>query len=159
MNNLASGSVEEPMNRTLLGLAVMVAVAGATVARADDDCGPMPTYAPQGEAWNQGGYQLQTTQTWVPGQQEQVWVPGQCHQRGFIQFCSPGSYQVVATGGHYENRQEWVWVAHSYQTPQYNQDYGRRDYGRRDYGRRDSGRRDYGRQRSGRHHGAISIGF
>lgn len=43
------------MNRTILGLAAMVTVMGATVVRADD-CGPEPTYAPEGQGWNQGAY-------------------------------------------------------------------------------------------------------
>ena len=133
------------MNRTILGLAMMAAVMGATVARADD-CGPRPTYAPQGQSWNQGQYQLQTTQVWVPGQQTQVYVPGQCYQRGPFQMCSPGSYQTVVDQGHYVNEQTWVWVDSSYQPRP--QQYGRQQYGR-PYGR--------GNGRYGRGHRATFI--
>ncbi len=128
----------------------MAGMVGATVARAED-CDDEPTYAPQPQSSNQGEYQLQTTQVWVPGQQQQVWVPGSCLQHHVFQVCTPGSYQMVATAGHYENRQDWVWVANSYQP---------RQYGRQDYDRQDSGRREYGRKsRFGRRHGAVSIGF
>ena len=126
------------MNRTLLSLAVMVAALGATAARADD-CGPRPTYAPQGRGGSDGSYQLQTTQVWVPGEQQQVWVPGQCTAYGFRQYCSPGSYQYVATEGHYENQQQWVWVANTWD-------------------RRPS--REYGRHwRGGRQHEARPVGY
>lgn len=101
------GSVEDRMNRTLLALAVMVAALGATAARADDfhSCGPQPSYAPVGQSWNQGQYQVQTTQVWVPGTVQQVWVPGECRQHGRgrhfrFQRCSPGSYQTVTSAGH-----------------------------------------------------------
>lgn len=137
------------MNRTLLGLAVVAVVVGATVARADDDdhedCGPMPTYAPRGQSYNQGQYQLQTTQVWVPGQQQQVWVPGQCHHRGPFQLCTQGYYQTVVTEGRYESQQHWVWVANSYGPRPHH-------YGRQ-YGR------DYGRGRWGRGHRATAIDF
>ncbi len=127
------------MNRTLLALAVMVAALGANVALADD-CGPRPTWAPQGRSFNEGQYQLQTTQVWVPGQQQQVFVPGECRHFGRRHHrCSPGSYQLVMTEGHYENRQEWVWVANTWD-------------------RRPP--RQYGRDwRSGRRHGAVPVGF
>ena len=91
----------------------MVAALGATAARADD-CGRRPERAPRGQSFNQGSYQLQTTQVWVPGQQEQVWVPGQCSQYGYRQYCTPGSYRYVSTAGHYENQQQWVWVSNGW---------------------------------------------
>lgn len=138
------------MNQTILGLAVMVAVMGATVARADD-CGPRPTYAPQGQSWNHGQYQLQTTQVWVPGQEQQVWVPGSCRQFGYIQHCTQGYYRSFVTAGRYENQQTWVWVANSY-------DYGRgRQYGRYDNNRNGRGN-GWGNRRHGRH-GAVPIGY
>lgn len=146
------------MNHSILGLAVMVTVMGASVARADD-CGPQPTYAPQGHNWNTGSYQLQTTQVWVPGQTQQVWTAGTCTQirgpfGGYIQSCSPGYYRTVVSAGHYENRQNWVWVAYSY--PQYNQgnQYGRYRYNDDRYDNR--GNRN-GR-RHGRH-GAVPVGY
>lgn len=81
-------------------------------------CGPRPTYAPAGQTFNTGRYELQNVQRWVPGQQTQVWVPGQCstrrHGRGggwHHQRCTQGYYQSVWTPGRYETRQEWVWVS------------------------------------------------
>ena len=123
----------------------MVATLGATVSRADD-CDPRS--AAQG-----GQYQLQNQQVWVPGTQQQVWVPGACNQWA----CDPGGYQVVTTGGHYENRQEWVWVAAPYQPrQQYGVSFEFARSGRRnEYGR--SGRGEYGR--NGRHHGAAPVGY
>ena len=143
------------MKRTLIGLAVMAAMVGATAARADDCDDDEPTYAPQGQSWNQGQYQLQTTQTWVPGQPQQIWVPGACRQYGSFQQCAPGSYQMVATEGHYENRQTWVWVASSYQPRPYVRDFDRDDDGRREYRRREYGRTWH----FGRHHGATPLNF
>lgn len=131
------------MNRTLLGLAMAATVLGATVARADDDCGPMPTYAPQGQSYNQGQYQLQSTQVWVPGEQHQVWVAGQCYQHGPFQACTEGYYQTVVTEGSYVSQDHWVWVPNPYQPRPY-------QYGRQ-YGR------DSGRGRWGRGHRATPI--
>lgn len=133
------------MNNTLLGLMLVAVTVGAQVARADDwngdgiddayqynhgavpvqqqqfgqpSCGPRPTYAPAGQTFNTGRYELQNVQRWVPGQQTQVWVPGQCNTRRYgrggrwnSQRCSPGHYQTVSTPGRYETRQEWVWVS------------------------------------------------
>ena len=119
---------------------------GATVARADD-CGPRPTYAPQGQSFQQGSYQLQTQQVWVPGVQQQVWVPGECRQHRRWQRCTQGSYQTVVTQGHYENRQEWVWVAsYDYQRPRYGQYGVQVQFGR-------------GGRHGGRHHGAVPVGY
>jgi hypothetical protein len=111
------------MNRTLLALAVMAAALGATVARADD-CDThfvRQGYGPQ----EQGQYQLQNRQVWVPGTQQQVWVPGSCNRYG----CTEGGYQYVSTPGHYENRQEWVWVAYQFQPRHDRHGYGRVDFG------------------------------
>ena len=132
------------MNRTLLAVLVAAVTVGAQVARADDfdgyghgarpvdgrpGCGPRPTYAPQGQDFQQGRYELQSQQVWVPGGQQQVWVEGQCwgggrrhHGRG-AQRCSPGHYEVVSTPGHYETSQQWVWVA---SPQQHHRRYGRR---------------------------------
>lgn len=140
------------MNKTLLGLMFAVVTVGAQVARADDwngdgvddayqyndsynhgavpvqqqgqpSCGPRPTYAPQGQTFNTGRYELQNVQRWVPGQQMQVWVPGQCysnnrrngrgggwHNRNNNR-CTQGYYTTQWTPGRYETRQEWVWVS------------------------------------------------
>ncbi|HEY1087203.1 MAG TPA: hypothetical protein VGE37_05885 [Archangium sp.] len=131
------------MTRSLLGLAAVVMVMGATEARADDwgrrggyhpaaqaqDCGPMPNYAPRGRNFQQGRYELQTTQVWVPGQAQQVWVPGQCQQVGWVQHCTQGYYRTVQTQGSYVTQQQWVWV-----------DYGYRHPSQRNYGRRGGGR-------------------
>lgn len=137
------------MNRTLIGLAVVAVALGATVARADWDddfehgaraiepnhvhrgchrpVAPPPQYTQQ-----QGRYELQNVQRWVPGTSQQVWVPGECRMHRRWQRCSPGYYRTVWTQGHYETTQEWVWVAYgtSYQyqqqqqyQPQYQQQY------------------------------------
>lgn len=150
------------MNHTLIGLAVMVTVMGATVARAQD-CGPQPQYAPAGQNWNSGSYQLQTTQVWVPGTTMQVWTQGNCRQLvgpfgGYVQHCTPGYYRTVVTAGHYENRQNWVWVAN------YNYRYDRNDnrYGNR-YGNRwnnnNNGNRWRNQNRRHGRHGAVPIGY
>ncbi len=122
------------MNNTLLGIAVAAVVFGAQVASAQD-CGPQPSYAPAGQNFQSGRYELQTVQQWVPGGQQQVWVEGTCQQGGgrgrwgrgggrqWQQRCTQGSYRTVYTAGHYETRQTWVWVAHQYAPPpprQYN---------------------------------------
>lgn len=103
------------MNRTLCGLVVMLAALGATVARADhfegdSDCGPRPQAPPDYQTFNEGRYEQQTRQVWVPAQQQQIWVPGQCRHHHRHQQCSPGGYRTIWTPGRYEARQEWVWV-------------------------------------------------
>ena len=131
------------MNRTLLALAVMAVALGAAAARADD-CEDQAPRAPQGE------YQLQTVQTWVPGTQQQVYVPPgpECYNDRF-RLCT-GAYQTVVTQGHYENRQQWVWVANEYQP--------RRD--REEYGLSGDGRRSGREGRFGRsHHRAAAVGY
>lgn len=108
---------------------------GATAARADDwndgyehgavpvnqhvhngchrPVAPPPQYTQQ-----QGRYELQNVQRWVPGQQQQVWVPGQCfgHHRRWKR-CTNGYYRTEWTPGSYVTVQEWVWVpyANNYQ--------------------------------------------
>lgn len=125
------------MNRTLLGLSLAVAMVSATAARADDFHGaapvglqrrappPIPIVAPQQR--NHGRYELRDVQRWVPATSTQVWVEGQCfqrradhhgrahrhHRRIEPNFCTAGHYETVTTPGHYEARQEWVWVAYS----------------------------------------------
>ena len=123
------------MNHTLLGLMLVAVTAGAQVARADwngyDDhdavpvqpqggrnCGPRPPYAPRGQTFQHGRYELQNVQTWVPDQQQQVWVEGQCSNSGrgrgrhpWRTNCSPGYYRTMWTAGHYETTQQWVWVS------------------------------------------------
>ena len=121
------------MNQTLLALAVMAAALGATAARAED-WDDQPTSAPQGE------YQLQTVQTWVPGTQQQVYVPPgpECFSERF-RLCI-GSWRVVATQGHYENRQEWVWVANAYVQPRRERQDDDDGYGRWSHHERREGR-------------------
>ncbi|MCC6333693.1 MAG: hypothetical protein IT380_06870 [Myxococcales bacterium] len=122
------------MKRTLLGLVLAAATMGATAARADDDCyGNTPSsYHPAAAVTSQrppppliaprqhGRYELRAVQRWVEGTTTQVWVEGRCvtkrHGRhGYAQHtrCLPGRYEAVTTPGHYEARQEWVWVAYS----------------------------------------------
>lgn len=127
------------MNRTLLALAVMAAAVGATAARADDD-EDQPTSAPQGQ------YQLQTVQTWVPGPQQQVYVPPgpECFADRF-HLCM-GSWRMVATQGHYENTQQWVWVANAYVEPRRERERdgdGDDGYGHRSHHERREGRKHY----------------
>ncbi len=72
-------------------------------------CGPRP--APRS---NDGRWELQTTQQYVPGVTQQVWVAGQCYgnpRKPWKQRCEQGRYVTTVTQGHYEARQEWVWVA------------------------------------------------
>jgi hypothetical protein len=141
------------MYKTLLGLSLVAVTLGAQVSRADDwngdgwddhpavpvqqpqgqpghNCGPRPTYAPQGQTFNNGHYELQNVQRWVPGQQQQVWVPGQCygsggwrgrHHRFGNKMCTQGYYQTVWSPGRYETTQQWVWVSngYNYQQQQY----------------------------------------
>lgn len=137
------------MNNTLLGIAVAAVVFGAQVASAQD-CGPQPSYAPAGQNFQSGRYELQTVQQWVQGGQQQVWVEGTCQQgngggrgrwgrgggRGW-QRCSQGSYRTVYTAGHYETRQTWVWVAQQYAPPPPQQQYN--PYGQRRGVRFDNG--------------------
>jgi hypothetical protein len=68
-------------------------------------CGPRPAPA-QGGQW-----ELRTTQQYVQGPVQQVYVPGQCYRRGHRRFCEAGRYVSQQLPGHYESRQEWVWVA------------------------------------------------
>jgi len=133
------------MNHTLLGLMLVAVTAGAQVARADwngygydnhdavpvqtqggHDCGPRPSYAPAGQTFQHGRYELQNVQTWVPGQQQQVWVEGQCTNNGrgrgrhhWRTNCSPGYYRTVWTAGHYQTTQQWVWVSYQPQPRPY----------------------------------------
>ncbi|MEW5742484.1 MAG: hypothetical protein AB1938_26435 [Myxococcota bacterium] len=119
------------MKRTLSGLLLAAAMVGATAARADDcDLGgqyhaaaaitaqrpPPPLIAPR----QHGRYELRTVQRWVEGTSTQVWVEGRCvtkrhgrHGRFEHTRCLPGRYETVTTPGHYESRQEWVWVAYT----------------------------------------------
>lgn len=119
------------MNNTLLGIAAAVIMLGATAASAQD-CGPQPQYAPQGQNFQSGRYELRTSQQWVQGSSYQVWVNGSCdYDRGGggrgrgrwgrgggrgggwqQQRCSQGYYQTQYTAGHYESRQQWVWVGY-----------------------------------------------
>lgn len=72
-------------------------------------CGPRP--AARG---NNGRWELQTTQQYVPGVTQQVWVAGWCSgnpRNPWKQHCEQGRYVTTVTQGHYEARQEWVWVA------------------------------------------------
>lgn len=114
------------MNNALLGIAAAVVMLGATAAHAQD-CGPRPRYAPQGQSFQTGRYELQTTQRWVQGSAYQVWVNGTCNDfsgrgrrgrgGGGRQQCTPGHYRTEYTAGHYETRQEWVWVGSQNRVP------------------------------------------
>lgn len=116
------------MNKTLLGMATVVVLMGATAAHAQD-CGPQPNYAPMGQSFQTGHYELQSVQQWVPGGQQQVWVNGTCDDRGrgrgrgrwgrgggrgggWNQQCTQGYYRTVYSAGHYVTQQQWVWVAY-----------------------------------------------
>ena len=73
-------------------------------------CAPRPAPPRQ----NDGRWELQTTQQYVQGVTQQVWVAGQCHgnpRKPWKQRCEQGQYVTTVTPGHYEARQEWVWVA------------------------------------------------
>ena len=103
-------------------------VKASVAARGIRNLAAMPLVV-QGQDFQQGRYELQSQQVWVPGGQQQVWVEGQCwgggrrhHGRG-AQRCSPGHYEVVSTPGHYETSQQWVWVA---SPQQHHRRYGRR---------------------------------
>lgn len=117
-----------------MGVSLVVAMVGATVARADDYRqyhGAMPASDGRGCATSHGQpqqpqqqaggrYELQTVQTWVPDQVTQVWVEGRCvtrrhgrHGRFEHTRCMPGHYENVTTPGHYEAQQQWVWVAYT----------------------------------------------
>ena len=89
--------------------AVPVAAAPMPAVVQQAPCGPRP--APR---QNDGRWELQTTQQYVQGVTQQVWVAGQCHgnpRKPWKQRCEQGQYVTTVTPGHYEARQEWVWVA------------------------------------------------
>lgn len=131
LNFSGGGGVDVSMNSNLMGLMLAVATLGAQVARADWNshgampvqppapCGPRPTMAPNGQSFQQGRYELQNRQVWVPGQPQQVWVAGSCEQGGGYgghhhrrwRSCQPGAWRTVYSEGHYETTQQWVWVA------------------------------------------------
>jgi hypothetical protein len=133
LNRRTPCAVEGRMNRTLMGMALAVAMVGATAARADDfreyhgavpaagarGCATSPGY-PQQPQQGYGRYEWQTVQRWVPAQTAQVWVEGRCvtkrhGRRGRFEHtrCLPGRYETVTTPGRYETTQDWVWVAYS----------------------------------------------
>lgn len=75
---------------------------------------PMPPPAqPSRSQWprEQGRYELQTVQRWVPGHYEQVWVGERCDSgRRYIQRCVQGHYEQRWMEGYHQSVQEWVWV-------------------------------------------------
>lgn len=97
------------------------ATLGATAARADWDgrqgrwegSGQHAAVAvrPQFHHQGPGRWELQTVQRWVEGRMEQRWVEPVCYGRRHWRRCTEGGYQNVWVPGHYEDRQEWVWVA------------------------------------------------
>ena len=74
-----------------------------------------PSYGPRPvPRANDGRWELQTTQQYVPGVTQQVWVAGQCYgnpRKPWKQRCEQGRYVTTVTQGRYEARQEWVWVS------------------------------------------------
>jgi hypothetical protein len=87
-----------------------VAAAPLPAVVQDPGCGPQP--APLHAA---GRWELRTTQQYVAGTTQQVWVAGQCHgnpRKPWKQRCESGRYVTTTTPGHYETRQQWVWVAY-----------------------------------------------
>ncbi|PTL83081.1 hypothetical protein [Vitiosangium sp. GDMCC 1.1324] len=59
-----------------------------------------------------GRYEFQTVQKWVPGHYEQVWVEQNCRYkpRRHETRCSGGYYDQRWVEGYYQPVQEWVWV-------------------------------------------------
>lgn len=75
----------------------------------DPGCGPRPVARS-----NDGRWELRTTQQYVAGVTTQTWVAGQCYgnpRKPWKQRCEQGRYVTTTTPGHYETRQQWVWVA------------------------------------------------
>jgi hypothetical protein len=77
----------------------------------------IPTSPPRGDPSSDGRYELRPVSRFVPGFEERVWVPEQCfekrkhHHRRRID-CRGGYYETRVSPGHYEQVQEWVWVAY-----------------------------------------------
>lgn len=59
-----------------------------------------------------GRYELQTVQKWVPGHYEQVWVEQTCRYKPHRHEtrCRGGYYDQRWVEGYYQPVQEWVWV-------------------------------------------------
>ncbi|MBL8924367.1 MAG: hypothetical protein JNJ54_36295 [Myxococcaceae bacterium] len=96
----------------------------------DPGCGARPE--PRGVS---GRWELRTTQQFVAGTTQQVWVAGQCFgnsRKPWKQRCEPGRYVTTTTPGHYETRQQWVWVDYQ-QHERFEHRYGRR-HSRVDFG-------------------------
>lgn len=74
---------------------------------------PPPPQPPRSR-WpsQQGRYELQTVQKWVPGHYEQVWVERDCKYkpRRHETRCKGGYYDQRWVEGFYQPVQEWVWV-------------------------------------------------
>jgi hypothetical protein len=73
-----------------------------------------PPPEPPRHRWprQQGRYELQTVQRWVPGHYEQVWVERDCRYkpRRNVTKCTGGYYDQRWVPGYYQPVQEWVWV-------------------------------------------------
>jgi hypothetical protein len=73
-----------------------------------------PPPEPPRHRWprEQGRYELQTVQRWVPGHYEQVWVERECKYkpRRNMTKCTGGYYDQRWVPGYYQPVQEWVWV-------------------------------------------------
>lgn len=69
---------------------------------------PPPSRGPR----QQGRYELQTIQKWVPGHYEQVWVERDCKYkpRQHETRCKGGYYDQRWVEGYYQPVREWVWV-------------------------------------------------
>ncbi|MBX5481098.1 MAG: hypothetical protein IRZ16_04500 [Myxococcaceae bacterium] len=109
------------LKRKILGVAMAAAMFVPAAAFAHDwgvhhhsaSCthGPMPAARPGGH------YEVRTVQTWVDGRWVQDYVPERCvtrhkgrHGRRTVTSCTPAHYMKRWVDGHYENREEWVFV-------------------------------------------------
>ncbi len=144
MNKSGVGPVFKGMKTTLLAVTFAVVALSGSAAFADDwhgasAVGACPTSAPSGYQMNQGKYELQSTQQWVPGGYVQVYRAPVCtteyrgrHGRHVRQHCSQGGYVSQWVDAHYETQQQWVWVQYP-QRQQY-QPSGWQQHGRRGNG-------------------------
>lgn len=124
----------------LLSLVLGAALLVPAAARADDDrdewrrrdarvsvhvhtrdCNDAPRPPAGDPQYASGHYELRTVNQWVPGYSERVWVEGSCrtkHKRhGSVTRCRDGYYDERWVDGHYEQRQDWVWVADARPAP------------------------------------------
>jgi len=81
---------------------------------------------PEMPAFRAGGhYEWRVVSQWVEARYDQVYVPPRCTlMYGVRNVCTAPTYRQVYRPGHYENVEQWVWVADFYR-PRYE----RRQYG------------------------------